>query len=111
MRARGTGVRLPFRLAGTGARPLGGLAAALRHGAGGGFTHVLSAGVDAPDLPRDLAATLAGEGAAIVESQPVVGLWPVVAAPVLETFLAEGGRSLYRFADALGARRVELPGR
>ena len=91
-----------------GLGPLGGLAAALRHGAAGGFSHVLSAGVDVPDLPHDLAALLAGEGAGIVESQPVVGLWPVADGPALEAFLGIGGRSLYRCADALGARRVEL---
>ena len=92
-----------------GLGPLGGLAAALRHAEQQGFSHVLSAGVDAPDLPHDLAATLAGKGAAIVESQPVVGLWPVEAARVLEAFIATGGRSLYRFADHIGARRVALP--
>jgi molybdenum cofactor guanylyltransferase len=91
-----------------GLGPLGGLAAALRHGEAGGFAAVLSAGVDAPDLPHNCAALLAGEGAAIVESQPVVGLWPVALLPALEGFIAGGGRSLYRFADALGARRVEL---
>jgi len=91
-----------------GLGPLGGLAAALRHGAEGGFSHVLSAGVDVPDLPHDLAATLAGEGAGIVESQPVVGLWLADAAPALETFLAEGGRSLYRFAERIEARQVVL---
>ncbi|WP_342744106.1 molybdenum cofactor guanylyltransferase [Erythrobacter donghaensis] len=92
-----------------GLGPLGGLAAALRHAKAGGFTHVLSAGVDAPDLPHDLAATLAGDGAAIVESQPVVGLWPVGASPALSAFIEGGGRSLYRCADHIGARRVELP--
>jgi molybdopterin-guanine dinucleotide biosynthesis protein A len=91
-----------------GLGPLGGLAAALRHAREQGFAQVLSAGVDAPDLPHDLAAALAGEGGAIVESQPVVGLWPADTAPVLEAFLAEGGRSLYRFADHIDARRVEL---
>ena len=92
-----------------GLGPLGGLAAALRHAGAGGFTHVLSAGVDAPDLPHDLAASLAGVGAAIVESQPVVGLWPVSDLPVLEAFLSGGGRSLYRFADTTSARRIDLP--
>ena len=70
---------------------------------------MLSAGVDAPDLPHHLAATLTGEGAAIVESQPVVGLWPTAALPALEDFLHDGGRSLYRFADAISARRIDLP--
>jgi molybdenum cofactor guanylyltransferase len=92
-----------------GLGPLGGLAAALRHAEAQGFSHVLSAGVDVPDLPHDLAATLAGEGAGIVESQPVVGLWPVTAAPALEAFMSGGGRSLYRFADAVSARRIDLP--
>lgn len=92
-----------------GLGPLGGLAAALRHAEARGFNEVLSAGVDAPDLPHDLAAGLAGDGAAIVESQPVVGLWTADAAPVLADFIAGGGRSLYRFADHIGARRIELP--
>lgn len=92
-----------------GLGPLGGLAAALRHAGAQGYSHVLSAGVDIPDLPHDLAAMLAGEGAAIVESQPVVGLWPVGAGDPLDEFLNGGGRSLYRFADHAGARRVELP--
>lgn len=92
-----------------GLGPLGGLAAALRHAGERGFAQVLSAGVDVPDLPFDLVGTLAGESAAIVESQPVVGLWPVETAPLLEAFMAGGGRSLYRFADHVGARRVELP--
>jgi len=92
-----------------GLGPLGGLAAALRHAAANGFAHVLSAGVDAPNLPHDLAASLAGEGAAIIASQPVVGLWPVAACHPLEAFMEGGGRSLYRFADAIGARRIDLP--
>ena len=91
-----------------GLGPLGGLAAALRHAEERGFSGVLSAGVDVPDLPHDLAAALAGEGAGIVESQPVVGLWPVADFLPLEAFLHGGGRSLYRFADAIAARRIDL---
>lgn len=92
-----------------GLGPLGGLAAALRHAEAQGFSHVFSAGVDVPDLPHDMAASLTGEGAGIVESQPVVGLWPVADFPALEAFLSGGGRSLYRFADAISARRIDLP--
>ena len=92
-----------------GLGPLGGLAAALRHAREQGFSHVLSTGVDVPDLPHDLAMSLAGEGSVIVESQPVVGRWPVADFPALDVFLSGGGRSLYRFADAIAARRVALP--
>ncbi|MFU7527228.1 molybdenum cofactor guanylyltransferase [Qipengyuania sp. ASV99] len=95
-----------FPQAGLG--PLGGLNAALRHAGGADFTHVLSAGVDAPNLPRDLADLLIGEGAAIVQSQPVVGLWPVELAPALADFIAQGGRALYGFAERVGARRIVL---
>lgn len=89
-----------------GLGPLGGINAALHHAAAGGFTHVLSAGCDVPNLPPDLAATLAGDGPAIVQSQPVVGLWPVELAPVLASFLEDGGRALYGFAEGVRARRV-----
>lgn len=92
-----------------GLGPLGGLAAALRHAEAHGFSHVLSAGVDAPDLPHDLAATLAGAGAAILASQPVIGLWPAGLAAALCDYLAGGGRALYGFAAAVGAREVALP--
>jgi molybdopterin-guanine dinucleotide biosynthesis protein A len=85
------------------------LAAALRHAGERGFAGVLSAGVDVPDLPCDITGSLSGAGAAIVESQPVIGLWPAPVLPALEAFLAGGGRSLYCFADHIGARRVELP--
>lgn len=86
--------------------PLGGLNAALGHAAGTGFTHVLSAGVDAPNLPRDLAQILSGDGPAIVESQPVIGLWPVALVSDLEAFLSRDGRALYGFAESVKARRI-----
>ena len=88
--------------------PLGGLNAALRHAAANGYTHARSAGVDAPNLPSDLKDRLNGEGAAIVESQPVVGWWPSALQPELNAFLAEGGRALYGFAERARARRVTL---
>lgn len=91
-----------------GIGPLGGLSAALAFAEMHGFTNVLSAGVDAPNIPADLAPQLAGEGAAIVDSQPVVGLWPVTVAADLVEFIECGGRSLYRFADHVSARRIAL---
>ena len=116
--------------------PLGGLNAALAYAARHGFAYVLSAGVDAPDLPHDMARLLArsscdtgpytgpatgpktdtAPGApatittrpAILASQPVIGLWPAKLAPELDRFLADGGRALYRFAEAVHARQIAL---
>lgn len=92
----------------TGLGPLAGLNAALGYARKNSFTHVLSAGVDAPNLPHLLTDALMGEGAAVVESQPVVGVWPVAMADELAVFLKEGGRSLYGFAERVDARRVML---
>jgi molybdopterin-guanine dinucleotide biosynthesis protein A len=86
--------------------PLGGLNAALHHASANGFTHVLSAGCDVPNLPSDLIETLAGDSAAIVRSQPVVGLWPTDLADQLDAFIAEDGRALYGFAERAGARQI-----
>ncbi|MEP0189261.1 MAG: molybdenum cofactor guanylyltransferase [Erythrobacter sp.] len=91
-----------------GLGPLGGLSAALTFAETHGFAHVLTSGVDVPNVPADLLAQLSGEGAAIVASQPVVGFWPVWVAADLIDFLNEGGRALYGFADRIGARQIEL---
>lgn len=93
--------------------PLGGLNAALHHADAQGFDAVLSAGCDSPNLPHDLAEILGAETlslhrSAIVQSQPVVGLWPVGLAKELEAFLADGGRALYGFAEKAGARMVRF---
>ncbi len=91
-----------------GLGPLGGLKAALTFAEAKGFAHILSAGVDVPNLPANLAAQLAGEGAAIAESQPVVGLWPVSVSADLGDFIESGGRALYGFADKVGARQIAV---
>ena len=89
-----------------GLGPLGGLNAALRYAAQNGFEAVLSAGCDVPNLPENLAQTLAGEGASIVQTQPIVGLWPAALSTELDSYLKEGGRALYGFADRVGARQI-----
>lgn len=90
--------------------PLGGINAALHHAEAEGFDAVLSAACDIPNLPPDLAQILdreAPEGpAAIVQSQPVVGLWRASLARDLEGFLQGGGRRLYDFGSSIGARMV-----
>lgn len=92
----------------TGLGPLGGLNAALHHALAHGFDAVLSSGCDVPDLPAELASLLAGSGAAHVDEQPVVGLWPASAAPACAEYLRGGRRSLYGFAEHVSARPVRL---
>ena len=91
-----------------GLGPLGGLCAALHHGAVRGFDAVLSIPVDGFDLPADLIAELA-PAPACCAAAPVIGLWPVSARHALDTLLAGAGSHAMRaFADAIGARAVTL---
>lgn len=91
-----------------GAGPLAGINAALHYAAANGYAAVLSAPCDTPDLPADLRVRL-GSSAAIVADHPVVGLWPAALAFQLDQWLAAGERSVYRFAEHVGARRVDGP--
>ncbi len=88
--------------------PLGGLNAALHYAYERGHRYVLSAGCDVPDLPADLYRQLLGDGAAVVEKQPVIGVWPSNLAVPLHGFVLAGGRSLYDFAEFIEARMVVL---
>ena len=91
-----------------GLGPLGGIAAGLRRAEGLGFGAVLVVAVDSLGLPDDLPCRLAPAPACLA-AQPVVGLWPVAARALLEDLLAgDGSRSLRRFAELTGARRVPL---
>jgi len=90
-----------------GMGPLGGLAAALHHARDEGYDAVLTCGVDTGLLPDDLLGLL-GPAPACLAAQPVIGLWPASVAPSLDAFLhGEGSHSMNRFADLVGARRVE----
>lgn len=91
-----------------GMGPLAGIAAALHLAADQGYDAVLSIGVDAPDLPDDLLALLA-PAPAYLAAQPVIGLWPVSAVTAIETILEGTGKhSMRAFAEAIGARAVQL---
>lgn len=93
---------------GPGLGPLGGIAAALRDARDEGYDAVLTCGVDSIDLPEDLPALLAPAPAYLAD-QPVVGLWPTSAVGPLEAILrSDGRRSVRAFAEAVGARAVEL---
>lgn len=91
-----------------GMGPLAGLAAGLHHAQDAGFEAVLSCGVDSVNLPDDLPALL-GPAPACLASQPIIGIWPTSATPILEAILSgDEKHSLRLFADRIGARHVEL---
>lgn len=91
-----------------GLGPLGGLAGALDHARRHDFDAVLSSGCDIVGLPTNLSAILSS-GPAIASEMPIVGLWPVSARTTLIDWLADPqNRSVYCFADHIGARRVAL---
>ena len=92
-----------------GLGPLAGIAAALHLARDAGFDAVLTCGVDSPGLPENLPALL-GPAPAYVHGQPVIGIWPASAAAAVEEILTgEGRRSMLAFAEAIGARAVQLP--
>jgi molybdenum cofactor guanylyltransferase len=91
-----------------GLGPLGGLAGALIYARDAGFDAVLSAGCDLLGIPHDLAEIL-GQAPAIIDNQPLLGRWPIAATSSLTLWLTDSrNRSVYRFADHIGARRVQL---
>lgn len=88
--------------------PLAGLAGALAYASSNGFSHVLSVGVDAPGIPRDL-RTMLEPAPAYVVNQPVIGYWPVTALDLLDQILASDERhSMQHFIERLGGRGVAL---
>lgn len=92
-----------------GMGPLGGVAAALHHAVDEGYGTVLTCGVDAAFLPDDLVARL-WPAPACLAAQPVIGLWPISATSALDDLLrSEERHSMRRFAERIGARRVQIP--
>ncbi|WP_309663885.1 molybdenum cofactor guanylyltransferase MobA [Tabrizicola sp.] len=97
--------------------PLSGILSALDWAAAHGAAAVVSAPVDAPFLPADLAARLAlaaGSGVAVARcdgrDHPVFGLWPVALAEDLRRFLASGEKpKVTTFADRHQAIRADFP--
>lgn len=92
----------------SGMGPLGGLAAALRYAVDEGYATILSIGVDSVGLSDDL-PDLLGPAPACLRAQPIVGLWPANSAETIEALLHQDGpHSVYRFAEAVGARLVDV---
>ena len=97
-----------------GMGPLGGIAAALRLAEEAGFDALLTIGVDSVGLPENLLDRLC-PAPAYLAGQPVIGLWShrdlgiAGAARAVEDILCGTGRhSMRAFAEALGARAVQL---
>jgi molybdopterin-guanine dinucleotide biosynthesis protein A len=86
-----------------GLGPMGGLCAALHHGAERGFDAVLAAPCDLVGIPADAAFRLR-PGPAVAEGQWLLGLWPTALAERLEALLlAEGAISARRWVAVAGA--------
>lgn len=87
--------------------PLGGIAGALIHAVDRGFDQVLTAPVDCVRLPADLRA-LFEPAPAFLETQPVIGLWPIAALGELKTMLEDGSDlSVRAYSRRIGARAVQ----
>jgi molybdopterin-guanine dinucleotide biosynthesis protein A len=103
------------------AGPLAGVLAGMRWSAANtpGARWIATAAGDAPLLPRDLVACLAGAVAerpgaiALAQSggelHPVIGLWPVALADDLEAQLAQGMRKVLHWTDRHGTIPVLFP--
>jgi molybdopterin-guanine dinucleotide biosynthesis protein A len=92
-----------------GLGPLGGLAGALDYACRHDFDAVLSSGCDLLGIPSDLTVQL-GQGPAIVDSQPLLAVWPTAFAAPLVAWLADAtNRSMYGFANHIRANRISLP--
>ena len=90
-----------------GMGPLGGVAAALHHARDEGYEAVLTCGVDAVNLPENLLDLLSPAPACLAE-QPVIGLWPASVVSKVEALLHNEDRhSMHRFAEMVGARKVD----
>ncbi|HWW57607.1 MAG TPA: molybdenum cofactor guanylyltransferase [Sphingopyxis sp.] len=86
--------------------PLGGIAGALIHAADRGFDQLLTAPVDCVRLPDDLRALLE-PAPAFLETQPVIGLWPIESLTGLKAMLEKASDLAVRaYARRIGARTV-----
>lgn len=96
--------------------PISALASAFRFASEQHCSHVLLVACDMPFLPRNLlprlAAAIGSKGAALPVAsghlQAMAGLWRV-APDELAAFIAQGGRSLRRFAEAQEALEIQWP--
>lgn len=87
-----------------GLGPLGGIAAALDHGASQGYISVLTIACDMPQLPPGLVAALLRRMPAYCVEAPVLGHWPAaLGAHLMAHVDGAPDRSVLRWARAVGA--------
>ncbi len=85
--------------------PLGGLCGALFYARNNGFDGVISAACDTLPLPVEI--IFGDDTPVIVDTQPLIGWWPVGLSEQLELWLAGSqSRSVYRWAETVGAAYV-----
>ena len=112
-----------------GLGPLGGIAAALDHGARHGFDSVVTIGCDMPRLPAGLVEGLLRRAPSCCLAAPVLGHWPVSAFATLRDLLCarakaggqpglppspkngtqKTGPSIKSWAHAIGAIPIDWP--
>jgi molybdopterin-guanine dinucleotide biosynthesis protein A len=92
-----------------GLGPLGGIAGALDHAAGHGFTSVLTIGCDMPRVPSELLTALLRRAPAWCSDAPVLGHWPAALGAQLMAWVEGGDRSVRRWARAIGALPIASP--
>jgi molybdopterin-guanine dinucleotide biosynthesis protein A len=84
--------------------PLGGLNAALHHGASNGYDHVITVPCDTPLLDEALLSALrSAEGEAFLAGMPVIGKWRCDGASLLDELLRAGGNRSMRNWTSLRA--------
>lgn len=90
--------------------PLGGIAAALDHGATHGYRCVLTIGCDMPTVSAELIGALLARAPAYCTDAPVLGHWAAaLGAQLLAHIEAAPDRSVRRWARSVGALPIASP--
>ena len=92
-----------------GLGPLGGIAGALDHAAGHGFSSVLTIGCDMPRVPSELLTALLRRAPAYCSDAPVLGHWPAALGAQLLGWVTREDRSVRGWARAVGALPIPSP--
>ena len=90
--------------------PLGGIAAALDHGATLGYVRVLTIGCDMPIVPAGLIGRLLRRTPCFCDDAPVLGHWPAALGAQLLAYIEDAeDRSVFRWARSVGALPIGSP--